>query len=148
MNAQRLEVLSRDECLARLRSHLVGRVAFVLNDGPPTVLPVNYRLVETARHTWIALRTRPGAGIDQAKPLVSFEVDEIDRARHEGWSVLVQGTLQHIDPDAAGFRDRFDPEPWFLQERDSWLVIEPFDITGRVLHAAEIEWAFDAAAYL
>jgi hypothetical protein len=148
MNAQRLEVLPRDECVARLRLHVVGRIAFVVDDGPPIVHPVNYRLVETASHTWIALRTRPGARIDQAEQLVSFEVDEVDRVRHEGWSVLVRGTLHHIDPDVPGIRDRFDPEPWVLEERDSWLIVEPFDITGRMLHAAELEWAFATAAYL
>jgi hypothetical protein len=147
MNPERLEALTRDECLARLRLHVVGRVAFVVDDGSPIVLPVNYRLVETTHSTWIALRTRPGTLLDRAL-LVSFEVDEVDRARHEGWSVLVRGTLHHIDADAAGFRDMFDPEPWLFEERDSWLIIEPFDITGRVLHAPQVEWAFEAAAYL
>jgi hypothetical protein len=56
--------------------------------------------------------------------------------------------LHHVDPDAAGFRDRFDPEPWMLDERDAWLVIEPFAITGRRLHAPEREWAFQVDAYL
>jgi hypothetical protein len=35
-----------------------------------------------------------------------------------------------------------------LAERDSWLVIEPFAITGRRLHAATREWAFHVDAYL
>jgi hypothetical protein len=33
-------------------------------------------------------------------------------------------------------------------ERNAWLVIEPFAITGRRLRPAEREWAFHARAYL
>jgi hypothetical protein len=60
----------------------------------------------------------------------------------------VRGTLHHVDPDAADFRTRFDPEPWLTTERDAWLVIEPFAITGRRLRATESAWAFDARGYL
>jgi Pyridoxamine 5'-phosphate oxidase len=73
---------------------------------------------------------------------VAFEIDGIDPAHQGGWSVLVRGTLHHVDPDAADFRERFDSEPWVAAERESWLAIEPFAITGRRLHAAEREWAF------
>jgi hypothetical protein len=66
----------------------------------------------------------------------------------EGWSVLARGTLHHVDPDAADFRERFDPHPWIIDERDAWLIVEPFGITGRRLHAAEPEWAFHPEAYL
>src|SRR5690349_5956180 len=106
MCAQLLEPLSAEECLRGLRAHAVGRIAFVGDDGAPVVLPVNYRLVEASHRTWVALRTRPGTQLDQAKLLVAFEVDDIDREHHEGCSVLVRGTLHHIDPDAAGFRER------------------------------------------
>jgi Pyridoxamine 5'-phosphate oxidase len=142
-----LEPLPLDKCMLLLRERSVGRIA-VVDDGSPIVLPVNYRLVETSGPTWLALRTRPGNVLDQSPMRVAFEIDEIDAVHHEGWSVLVRGTLQHVDPDAAGFRERFDPEPWMLDERDAWLVIEPFAITGRRLHAAEREWAFHIRAYL
>ena len=115
-----LEELSYEDCLALLRQGAVGRVATVV-DKFPIVLPVNYRMAE---------------------------IDSIDPSQHQGWSVLVRGTLQHVDPDAAGFRARFDPEPWMTAERDAWLVIEPFSITGRRLHAAEREWPFLSTAYL
>jgi nitroimidazol reductase NimA-like FMN-containing flavoprotein (pyridoxamine 5'-phosphate oxidase superfamily) len=147
MNDARLEVLSPSDCRFLLRENTFGRIAFVVNDAP-VVLPVNYRLVETGGKTWIALRTRPGNVIDQASMTVAFEIDGIDSVRHQGWSVLVRGTLHHVDPDAAGFRARFDPEPWILAERDAWLIVDPFAITGRRLHPGEREWAFHAVAYL
>jgi nitroimidazol reductase NimA-like FMN-containing flavoprotein (pyridoxamine 5'-phosphate oxidase superfamily) len=143
-----LEVLSQEVCLARLRSHTIGRVAFVADDGVPLAIPVNYRLVESSGRTWIAIRTRPGNVLDRAETFVAFEIDEIDQLHREGWSVVARGTLHHISPDVAAFRERFDPDPWLVDERDAWLIIEPFGITGRVLHAPEGRWAFDTAAYL
>jgi nitroimidazol reductase NimA-like FMN-containing flavoprotein (pyridoxamine 5'-phosphate oxidase superfamily) len=142
-----LEELPLDDCLRLLRQGSVGRVA-VDTEGGPVVLPVNYRLVESSGPTWVALRTRPDNVLDQTPIRAAFEIDEIDPLHHEGWSVLVRGTLQPVDPDAAGFRERFDPEPWVATERDAWLIIEPFAITGRRLHAAEREWAFSIRAYL
>ncbi len=142
-----VDELSRDECLRLLRGSLVGRIAVVVDEFP-VVLPVNYRLVETSGRTWLALRTRPGNVLDQASMHAAFEIDGIDPAHRQGWSVLVRGTLQHADPDAADFRTLFDPDPWLASERDAWLVIEPFAITGRRLRPPEVEWAFHQHAYL
>src|SRR5437016_3606379 len=86
-----LEELSRDDCLALLRSSRVGRIALVVDEFP-VVLPVNYRLVETSGRTWIALRTRPGNIIERAPVHAAFEIDGIDPAHQQGWSVLVRGT--------------------------------------------------------
>jgi hypothetical protein len=142
-----LEELPGDQCLDLLRQGSVGRIAVVVDDHP-IVVPVNYRLVEPVGRRWIAVRTRPENVIDRASMNVAFEIDAIDAVHHEGWSVLVRGTLHRVDPDAAGFREQFDPEPWILEERDRWVVIEPFAITGRQLHAADREWAFHVQAYL
>jgi nitroimidazol reductase NimA-like FMN-containing flavoprotein (pyridoxamine 5'-phosphate oxidase superfamily) len=145
-----LEELSHEECLELLRSRSVGRIGFTV-DGFPFVVPVNYRLVEaggTTPDAWIALRTRPGNVIDQAADDVAFEIDDVDLYHQGGWSVLVRGTLHEIDPDAANIRERFDPEPWIDTEREAWLIIEPFAVTGRRLHGPEIEWAFHVRAYL
>ena len=142
-----LEELPLDKCLQLLRQSSVGRIAIVV-DGSPLVLPVNYRLSEPPGRTWIALRTRPGNVVTQASPMVALEIDSIDPVHQEGWSVLVRGTLHNVDVDAAAFRERFDPEPWLAADRDAWLVIEPFAITGRRLHAPERQWAFQVDAYL
>ncbi len=140
------EELDLDRCLEHLRAHTVGRIGIVVDDFP-LVLPVNYRLLEVAGRTWVVLRTRTGNVIDTASRRVAFEIDGIDLAHERGWSVLVRGTLEHVDPRAAEFRKRFDPEPW-LDDRDAWLMIEPFAITGRELRSAEQLWAYDARAYL
>jgi len=147
-----LDDISLEECLSLLRDGQVGRIAVVLDEFP-VVLPVNYRLVETtgretSARTWIALRTRPGNVIDRAPTNVAFEIDAIDAGTRQGWSVLVRGTLHHVDPDAADFRERFDPQSWLTTEREAWLVIEPFAISGRRLRAEEPEWAFHPRGYL
>jgi nitroimidazol reductase NimA-like FMN-containing flavoprotein (pyridoxamine 5'-phosphate oxidase superfamily) len=146
-NDATLEHLSHEECLALLRAEIVGRIAFIVDDVP-VILPVNYRLVETSGRLWIALRTRPGNIIERAPVNVAFEIDAVDHVQHQGWSVLARGTLHEVDADSAGFRERFDPEPWILAERDSWLVVDPFAITGRRLRGAGPEWAFVERAYL
>jgi len=145
--------LSYEECLLLLAAHSVGRLA-VIAEPYPLLFPVNYRLVDgrggppTPGHTWIAIRTRPGNPIDRAPIFVSFEVDGIDHEHHAGWSVLVAGTMHRIDPDAADFAARFDPQPWLRDDRDRWLVIDPTRVTGRRLRRQDVEWAFPERAYL
>ena len=141
------EALDLDACLEHLRADVVGRLGIVA-DGLPLVLPVNYRVVETLGLTWVVLRTRPGNVIDEASTHVALEIDGIDLAHSRAWSVLVRGTLARIDPEAAGFRERFNPEPWLSTDRDAWLVIEPFSITGRELHSSDESWAYHPRAYL
>jgi nitroimidazol reductase NimA-like FMN-containing flavoprotein (pyridoxamine 5'-phosphate oxidase superfamily) len=133
--------LSLEECLTRLRDESVGRVA-VLDHDVPVVVPVNYQLVEVAGIVWIVLRTRPGNLIDTAPMKVGFEIDGIDLVRESGWSVLVRGTLHHVDVTGADFRERFDPHPWLGEDRSAWLVIQPFSITGRTLEGPQPTWVF------
>jgi|SRR6516165_362482 nitroimidazol reductase NimA-like FMN-containing flavoprotein (pyridoxamine 5'-phosphate oxidase superfamily) len=141
-----LEELSYDQCLELLRAGVVGRIGVVVDDAP-IVVPVNYRVVETVGLIFLALRTRPGNVIERGGLLVAFEIDSVDQPHQQGWSVLVRGTLHHVDPDDPDSNERFDSHPWLL-DRGAWLVIQPFAITGRQLHPAEPEWGFHTRAYL
>lgn len=142
-----LSELNYEECRELLRATAIGRIAVVVDDYP-VVLPVNYRMVETSAPVWLAIRTRPGNVLDQGSVPAALEIDGIDLGGEQGWSVLVRGTLQRVDPHAAAFRDRFDPEPWIKEERDRWLVIEPFSVTGRRLVQPIGEISYNPAAYL
>lgn len=88
-----LEVLDHETCLALLATATVGRVA-TTSDALPTILPVNFRLVgdrilfRTAQGTKLAAATR--------NAVVAFEVDEIDRMEHGGWSVQVIGVARRV----------------------------------------------------
>ncbi len=141
-----LESLSPETCLSLLREGKVGRIAFVV-DNDPLILPVNYRLVEPSSGPILALRTRPGTVIEQAPMSVAFEIDAIDPGHHQGWSVLVRGELLHANPTSAEFRERYDPASW-LTEGESWLLIDPWAITGRQLHGAESVWPFHPGEYV
>lgn len=146
-NAGSLEEIPYEDCLQLLRVVPVGRISIVVNTYP-VVLPMNYRLVETSGLVWIAIRTRAGNVIDQAPMNASFEIDGVMSVERLGWSVLVQGTLHHVDPEAADFREQFDPHPWLGEALDSWMAIEPFSITGRRLHGAEADWTYALQAHL
>ena len=133
-----------------LTARSVGRIAVIVEDGP-VVVPVNYRLVEpTVPHPARGTRYEPDPATSSTEPsmMVAFEIDSIDTVHEQGWSVLVRGTLQEVDPDAEGFRDGFSPQPWLEDQRDAWLLIEPFAISGRRLDAAETEWGFHIRGYL
>jgi len=142
-----LESLPQDRCLELLREQNVGRIA-ILVQGEPMILPVNYRLAEPPSGPFLAIRTRPGNVIDQAPEDVAFEIDSIDPLHHRGWAVLVRGELVHASAPSANSRAYVDSEPWIARDRDAWLFIEPFAITGRELHAAESEWVFRRGEYL
>jgi nitroimidazol reductase NimA-like FMN-containing flavoprotein (pyridoxamine 5'-phosphate oxidase superfamily) len=128
-----LESLSRDECLALLRQGSLGRLAVVI-DGQPHILPLNYAVdddgVIVFRTADLTAATKTGL----AK--VAFEIDEIDVARRQGWSVAVHGFGRQID-DAID-RDsqrllQMPVHPWAPGQRDRWFKITPKEITGRRL---------------
>jgi nitroimidazol reductase NimA-like FMN-containing flavoprotein (pyridoxamine 5'-phosphate oxidase superfamily) len=145
MTGAALEPLSQETCVRFLREGTVGRIAFVVDDDP-LIVPVNYRLVEPSSGPLLAVRTRPGTVIDQAPTNVAFEIDSIDPVHHEGWSVLVRGELLHATPTSPEFRELYDPNPW-LADRDSWLLVDPWEISGRELHGAESVWPFHPSVY-
>jgi nitroimidazol reductase NimA-like FMN-containing flavoprotein (pyridoxamine 5'-phosphate oxidase superfamily) len=146
MTQARLEALSREECLRLLREASVGRIAFVV-DEDPVILPVNYRLAEPDSGPLIAVRTRPGNVIDRAPANVAFEIDSIDPIHHEGWSVVVRGELLRTFPESRGIREGYDPESW-LADRDAWLLIDPWAITGRELRGSRPQWDVHPEGYL
>ncbi|MDX3458900.1 pyridoxamine 5'-phosphate oxidase family protein [Streptomyces sp. ME02-8801-2C] len=123
--------LGTEECWRRLSTHGVGRLAVTTAEGP-TVLPVNYSVVDGA----IAFRTAPGSTASQVPGTrVAFEVDHIDEAFSQGWSVLLRGPARGVtDPDAVRqLMERAYSTPWAGGRRDMWVCIDPVDITGRMI---------------
>lgn len=88
-----LEVLDRNECLQLLRSATIGRVGTTVG-ALPTVLPVNFRVVDDR----VVFRTTTGTKLDAAatNAVVAFEVDAIDPLSHGGWSVVVTGIAHEV----------------------------------------------------
>lgn len=107
-----LEVLDRAACLAHLENSLLGRVALSMG-ALPTILPVNFRLVD--EH--VVFRTGVGSKLDAAArgAVIAFEVDSVDPIGHTGWSVVVTGIAHEattngwVDPIVASAIPRWAP---------------------------------------
>jgi nitroimidazol reductase NimA-like FMN-containing flavoprotein (pyridoxamine 5'-phosphate oxidase superfamily) len=131
-----LASLSRDECLKLLRQGSVGRLAVVIV-GQPHILPLNYAADEDGV---IVFRTADlTAATEATLANVAFEIDEIDVARRQGWSVAVHGFGREItgavDRDSERLL-RMPVHPWAPGQRDRWFKITPKEITGRRLKTA------------
>jgi nitroimidazol reductase NimA-like FMN-containing flavoprotein (pyridoxamine 5'-phosphate oxidase superfamily) len=121
--------LNTEECRTRLAGHGVGRIAMDTPDGP-TVVPLNYNVIDGA----VMFRTAPDAVPATAVGAqVAFEVDHIDEALSQGWSVLIHGFARAVtDPDAVRrLTELAYSGPWAGGERDVWVRLEPAEITGR-----------------
>lgn len=127
-----LTALTPQECLALLRSHPVhvGRLGVTDVDGQPLIMPVNYRLDGDS----VVIRTEPDSLIAQRARghRVAFEVDDVDPAWQEGWSILIQGRADPVTDEAELARLQQLPlRPWAPGERPVHLRIIPRFITGR-----------------
>lgn len=121
--------LSPQECRDLLATHGVGRLAVSIGSGP-VIVPVNYSLVEGA----VAFRTKPDAAPARAVgSQVAFEVDHIDTALSQSWSVLVRGDARAVTDPAAVRRleEHSHSAPWVGGPRELWIRIAPLSVTGR-----------------
>ncbi|MCX4767961.1 pyridoxamine 5'-phosphate oxidase family protein [Streptomyces sp. NBC_01275] len=121
--------LGRTECAELLSTHGVGRLAVSTTQGP-VIVPVNYSVVDDT----IVFRTAEGATPSLASGCqVAFEVDRIDDAFSQGWSVLVRGrarTVTDLDEKRRLAKQEYSG-PWAGGRRDLWVRIEPYAVTGR-----------------
>jgi len=124
-----LQTLTAAECYERLSAGGVGRVAFSTVDGP-VVVPVNYVMVA---HT-VIFRTAPDTLLaGHLDCLAGFEVDRLDEALSQGWSVLVSGRAVRVTSEAEvrHLEQYADVRPWADGARDVYVRIIPHRITGR-----------------
>lgn len=129
-----LEMLPMHDCLARLRSARMGRLAF-LSDGYPMILPVNHGMDGDC----VVFRTSFGpklAAAENEMP-VAYEIDGVDVDRRAGWSVLVRGDARTVDnPGEIDRLNRLGVWPFAdATERTHWVRISSGEITGRkIIH--------------
>ena len=135
-----VKLLDEAECLRLLGPGGLGRLVYNSRYGP-MALPVEYKMHDgsfafrTAQDTFTDedLRT----GIADAEYDVALEVDQIDLAAREGWTVLVRGAAHHVQSEAertslinAGVK------PWIEGEPEHVIRIAPARIWGHRIHRA------------
>ena len=117
------------ECRRLIAPGGIGRIAFCTTSGP-AVLPVNFAVVAGT----IVIRTAEGTAVDgHANEQVAFEIDRLDEALSQGWSVLVRGKAHRVAHSAELEIVRRDAAiwPWPGGDRDVYVRIIPDTITGR-----------------
>ncbi|HSL66625.1 MAG TPA: pyridoxamine 5'-phosphate oxidase family protein [Actinomycetota bacterium] len=127
---ERLEVLSRDECLSLMATVPVGRLG-VSVEALPAILPVNFALLRDRIIIWSV----PGTKLDAATAgnVVAFEVDDYDPGGRWGWSVLVRGAASEItDAEELAEVRALPLRAWALGDAaDRFLAIEATLVSGR-----------------
>jgi nitroimidazol reductase NimA-like FMN-containing flavoprotein (pyridoxamine 5'-phosphate oxidase superfamily) len=128
-----VQVLTEDQCLALLRSHDIGRIAFGF-EGRIEIFPVNYGIEGVV----IVIRTSRGTKLEGApKSAVAFEIDGWDAESGIGWSVVARGFAGEVTTDSGRVAEhlRWVPvHPVAPGERYHLLAIKPTEITGRRFH--------------
>ncbi|MFE6760976.1 helix-turn-helix domain-containing protein [Streptomyces sp. NPDC057689] len=127
----RMTELGETECWALLDDHGVGRIAMTGKDGPE-VFPVNYQVVGrkvvfmTAAGSHLARTAATGAE-------VAFELDRLDEAFSQGWSVLAVGPVREVPdgPESAELLDAVHSTPWAGEGRETLVILSPDRVTGR-----------------
>ncbi|MFE3654575.1 pyridoxamine 5'-phosphate oxidase family protein, partial [Streptomyces sp. NPDC059152] len=94
------------------------------------VFPVNYTVVDDV----IAYRTQAGSGpAAAAGHEAALEVDRIDDAYSQGWSVLAVGPAEVVTGFYASrkFEEQAYSAPWVGSGRYQWIAIRPARLSGR-----------------
>ena len=130
-----LKTLPESECYELLAVAIVGRIGFVSPAGVQ-ILPVNFRLGPGHR---LFMKTSPHGTVAQLAQIdtpVAFEVDYHANNFGIAWSVLMNGTLCLLDPEAsAAYAElRLPPVPWPCLASTVTIQFVPKTITGRGLH--------------
>ena len=125
-----LEVLNEEQCQAHLAAGGVGRIIFSSARGPVAV-PVNFEY--TDGEVIISTDVAKAAALE-SQETVGFEIDRVDEAMSEGWSVLVTGRIRRIDePDEILRLSSLDLEAWAGGDRHALVGLRPDEVTGRVI---------------
>ncbi|MFE1166046.1 helix-turn-helix domain-containing protein [Nocardiopsis sp. NPDC058789] len=123
--------LPPSRCMRLIGPGGVGRIGLRSDSEPaPVILPVNFLVRDGA----IVFRTAVHGLIAGNLPdEVAFEVDRVDAATSEGWSVLVVGRAEPVTEEAetARLRQSAPLRPWAGGEHDLYVRVTPRDVSGR-----------------
>jgi nitroimidazol reductase NimA-like FMN-containing flavoprotein (pyridoxamine 5'-phosphate oxidase superfamily) len=137
--------LERYECLRLMAKVPVGRIVYTRR-ALPAVLPVNFSLDDDGA---VLLRTSAASELVRAieGAVVAFETDDVDAARHSGWSVVVTGPATVVtDPAEHERLARTGPVSWVPASQEVFVRIEPELVTGRELVGGRSLYGVDLTA--
>ncbi|MFC8510942.1 pyridoxamine 5'-phosphate oxidase family protein [Streptomyces sp. NPDC057411] len=130
-----MDDIGESGCWELLDDHGVGRVAVTGDDGPE-IFPVNYQVVGSEVLFMTAEGTPLAKAADSGMP-IAFELDRVDEAFRQGWSVLLTGPgRRESDPASVRtLRAAVHSTPWAGDGRDVLVVLTPHRVTGRRIRA-------------
>ena len=146
--------LTVGECWQLLASVPIGRVVFT-HRAMPAIRPVNHlvegRTIIIRTHLGAAIASRASLGgttdtsgeagaagtagsaggrDEEQGSVVCYEADQIDAARHTGWSVIVTGLARLVTDPGAIARYADTLEPWMAGDMNQVVAIEPRFVSG------------------
>lgn len=127
--------LTPAQCAQLIAPGGVGRVLFIEEGRGPVAIPVNFRMDGAD----VVFRTGDGplSAAAGSQSVLSFDVDHIDDALSEGWSVLLTGTASVItDPEELRRAASLGIEPWAGGDRPAYVRLRPHRVTGRAIRVA------------
>lgn len=124
-----LEVLDRDTCLELARTVDVGRMAWAEADAPVQVLPVNFAFDGDD----VIIRTGFGTLLEavRAGRRLTFQVDDLEQAVRGGWTVLITGMAEVVEPGHDAERLGELVRPWAPGPRPVVVRLRAEETSGR-----------------
>jgi len=125
-----LHELTAAQCQELIAAGGVGRFLFVQEGRGPVAIPVNFKMDGDD----VIFRTSGDSAIAEGihRQPVSFDVDQLDDALGEGWSVLLTGKANVITGATEINRvQALGIKPWAGGDREVYVRLSPSAITGR-----------------
>jgi hypothetical protein len=125
-----LRSLTPEQCAVHLETGGVGRIVYIAARGP-VAHPVNF----VVHNGDVVVSTTPNQADQlESQQRAAFEIDRVDEAMREGWSVLVSGPARRVDdPDTLVELSELGLEPWAGGNRHAIVCIHQEIVTGRVI---------------
>jgi hypothetical protein len=125
-------------CREHLATTALGRIGVIV-DGRPEIFPVNHAYDPETRS--IVFPTNEGTKLHAAThwPWIAYEVDGMDADDSSGWSVLVVGRAEPVDPSEVERVAALRSVPWRGGSGVTWIRIVASKMTGRRIKAVTVE---------
>ena len=125
-----LHELTASQCRELIAPGGVGRFLFVQEGRGPVAIPVNFKMDGDD----VIFRTSGDSAVAEGihQQPVSFDVDQLDDALGEGWSVLLTGKASVVTGAAETSRvQALGIKPWAGGDRELYVRLSASRITGR-----------------